>query len=214
MHELLTSGSMVRRIWLGDSELYRQHLSRLDAESRRSRFGGAVSDEFIRRYAEPSALSGAIIHGFFVDGVLRGAAELRLLARADEAEAALSVERPWQSRGVGTALLERVLLAARNREIRHLHLLCLAENWRMQQLARRFRAQLKFQSGSVMGELQAPYPTPISLMRELMAEGTDLVAAMLHVPAQLAMRERMNGAPARRRPDRGYESSMLVDNWR
>ena len=215
MYETLIIGGTVRRLWLGETELYRQHLLRLDDESRRNRFGGAVSDEFVRRYSEPSALRGVIIYGFFVDGVLRGAAELRLLARAGDAEAALSVERAWQSRGVGTALLERVLLAARNRKIEHLHMLCLAENRRMQRLARKFDAQLNFQSGSVIGELKAPCPTPISVMRELVADGTDLAAAILDVPAQLAKQlEHSNGSPERRPRERQYERLMLVDNWR
>ena len=65
----------------------------------------------------PSALHDAVIWGFFFDGVLRGAAELRLLEHPGEAEAALSIERAWQSRGVGSALFERVLLVARNRQI-------------------------------------------------------------------------------------------------
>src|SRR5260370_25413207 len=152
MHEVLTSFGAVRRLWSGEPELYRQHLLRLDAESRRNRFGGAVSDEFIQRYAEPAALDGTIIYGFFVDGVLRGAAELRPLARAGEAEAALSVERGWQSRRVGAALLERVLLAARNPQIKHPHLICLAENRRVQQLARKVDAELTFQSESVLAD--------------------------------------------------------------
>ena len=116
--------------------------------------------------------------------MVRGAAELRLLERPAEAEAALSIERAWQSRGVGTALLERVLLAARNQKIERLHMLCLADNRRMQQLARKFDAELSFQSGSVVGEMKAPRPTPISVMRELVADGTDLAAAILDVPAQ------------------------------
>jgi GNAT superfamily N-acetyltransferase len=95
--------------------------------------------------------------------VLRGAAELRLLARAGHAEAALSVERAWQSRGIGTALLE---LAARNRQVNRVHMLCLAENRRLRQLARTFDAELNFQSGSVMGEMKAPGPTPVSMIRE------------------------------------------------
>ena len=215
MHEPLISGGAVRRLWVGETELYRQHLLRLDAESRRSRFGGAVSDAFIERYAEPSALRDAVIYGFFVDGVLRGAAELRLLARAGEAEAALRVERVWQSRGVGTALLERVLLAAGNRQVKHLHMLCLAENRRLQQLARKFDAELSFQSGSVVGDVKAPRPTPISMVRELMADGTDLATAMLDVPTQPAKRlEHSNGSPERRTRERRYERLMLVDNWR
>jgi hypothetical protein len=47
-------------------------------------------------------------------------------------------------------------------------------------------------------------------MRELVADGTDLAAAILDVPAQLAKRrEHSNGSPERR-----YERLMLVDNWR
>ena len=213
MHEPVISGGAVRKLWAGETELYRQHLLRLDAESRRNRFGGAVSDEFIRLYSGPSTPNGAVIYGFFVEGVLRGAAELRLLARAGEAETALSIERTWQSRGVGTALLERVLLVARNRKIEHLHMLCLAENRRMQQLARKFDAELSFQSGSVVGEMKAPRPTPISMMREIADDSIDLAAAILDVPAQLAKQlEHPNGSPERR--PRGDERLMLVDNWR
>jgi len=125
----------------------------------------------------------------------------------------LSVEKPWQSRGVGTALLERVLLAARNRQIERLHMLCLAENRRVQQLARKFGAQLSFGPGSVTGEVEAPRPTPLSIMRELVADSADLVTAMLDVPSQLAKRlDYMNGPPERR--DRRYERLMSVDNWR
>jgi GNAT superfamily N-acetyltransferase len=215
MYEPLVSGGIVRRLWIGEAGVYGKHLLRLDAESRRNRFGGAVSDEFIRRYAESAALSGAVIYGFFVDGVLRGTAELRLLERAGDAEAALSVEKPWQSRGVGAALLERVLLAARNRQVERLHMLCLAENRRMQQLARKFGAALSFEAGSVMGEMKAPHPTPMSVMRELVVDGTDLATAMLDVPSQLAKRlDYMNGPPERRRRDRRYERLMPVDNWR
>jgi len=194
MHEPPLSGGTVRRLWVGEAELYRQHLLRFDAESRRNRFGGAVSDEFIGRYAQ---------------------SELRLLEHAGDAEAALSVERAWQSRGVGTALLERVLLAARNRQVGRLHMLCLAENRRMQHLARKFDAALSFEAGSVMGEMKAPDPTPMSVMRERVVDGTDLATAMLDVPSQLAKRlDSMNGPPERRRRDRRYERLMLVDNWR
>jgi GNAT superfamily N-acetyltransferase len=213
MYEDLIFGGAVRRLWFGETELYCQHLLRLDAESRRNRFGGAVSDEFIQRYAEPSALSSAIIYGFFVDGVLRGAAELRLLTQADEAEAALSVEKAWQSRGVGTVLLERVLLVARNRQIKHLHMLCLADNRRVQQLARKFDAELAFQSGSVVADVTAPAPTPMSMMRELVADGADLATAILDVTSLLAKRlEHTNCRPESLAGNHGR--LMLVDNWR
>ena len=57
-----------------------------------------------------------------------------------EAEAAFSIEKPWQSLGIGAALLERSLLAARKRGVKLLHVCCLVENQHMQQLARKFEA--------------------------------------------------------------------------
>ena len=154
MPEHLTAGGIIRKLWMGEAPLYCAHLLRLDPESRRNRFGGTVSDDYIRGYAQPSNLAGAVLHGFFVDGVLRGIAELRPLP-GDEAETALSIEKEWQGRGVGTALLERTLLAARTRATKLLHLTCLPENRRMWQLARKFRADLTFGYGGVVGTLAA-----------------------------------------------------------
>ena len=63
---------VIRKLWIDRAGPYRDHLLRLDAESRRNRFGGAVSDAFIHKYiALPIGLD-AVIHGYFVDGVLRG----------------------------------------------------------------------------------------------------------------------------------------------
>jgi hypothetical protein len=113
------------------------------------------------------------------------------------------------------ALLERVLLAARNRQVERLHMLCLAENQRMQRLARKFNAALSFEAGSVIGEMKAPDPTPMSVKRELVVDGTNLATAMLDVTSQLAKRlEYMNAPLERRRQDQRYERLMPVDNWR
>jgi GNAT superfamily N-acetyltransferase len=187
MHDPLIDGGVIRKLWISETELYREHLLRLDGESRRNRFGGGVSDDFIRSYVDLSIGLDAVIHGFFVDGAMRGAGELRALGSAldGEAEAAFSIEKPWQSHGVGTALLERTLLAARNRGFRHLHMACLAENRRMQQLARKFDAELTFDFGSVVGAVSAPQPTPLSLMREMVADGHGFATAMLEVQSRL-----------------------------
>jgi GNAT superfamily N-acetyltransferase len=187
MHDPLIDGGVIRKLWISETELYRDHLLRLDGESRRNRFGGGVSDEFIRSYVGLSIGLDAVIHGFFVDGALRGTGELRSLgpAFAEEAEAAFSIEKPWQSHGVGTALLERTLLAARNRGFKLLHMACLAENRRMQQLARKFDAELTFDFGSVIGEVEAPHPTPLSVIREMMEDGHGFATALLEVQSRL-----------------------------
>jgi GNAT superfamily N-acetyltransferase len=146
-----------------------------------------VSDDFIARHAATANDVGVVVHGFFVDGTLRGAAELRRLGSmlVRKAEAAFSVEQPWQSQGVGTVLLERTLLSARNRGINALHMQCLAENRRMQQLARKFAADLTFDFGSVVGEVGASRSTPLSLMREALADADGVANAILDVQSRL-----------------------------
>lgn len=184
---LIADGGLIRKLWIVEADVYRDHLLRLDPDSRHSRFGGAVSDEFIRNYVGSTYPLNAIMHGFFVDGVLRGAAELRPLGPAltREAEAALSIEAPWQSHGVGSALLGRTLLAARNRGIRSLHMACLSNNKRMQELARKFAAELSFDFGSVIGEVAAPRPTPLSVLREAVADGHGFATAVLDVQSRM-----------------------------
>jgi len=186
MDELLADGGVIRKLWIGEADIYRDHLLRLDAESRRNRFGLALADELIEAYVASPTWSGAVLHGFVVDGVLRGAAELKPFGATlpTAAEAAISVEKPWQSHGVGSALLARTLLAARNRGIRHVHMACLPDNARMQQLARKFAAELSFDLGNVVGEVAAPHPTPLSILREIVADGHGVATAMLDAQAR------------------------------
>lgn len=187
MTEHLADGSVIRKLWIAEADRYRDHLLRLDTESRHSRFGGGVSDAFIERYVQTTFPLNAAVHGFFADGMLRGAAELRPLGPgfATEAEAAFSVESPWQSHGVGSILLGRTLLAARNRGIKTLHMACLANNRRMQELARKFAAELTFDFGSVVGEVEAARPTPMSVLREFVADGCGFATAVLDVHSRM-----------------------------
>src|ERR1700741_2553971 len=182
MHEPLIDG-VIRKLWIDRAGPYRDHLLRLDPGSRRNRFGGAISDEFIANYAELSRGLDAVMHGFFVGGTLRGVAELRPLGDgcAHEAEAAFSIEKPWQSHGVGSVLLQRTLLAARNRGIKFPHRSCLAANRRMHDLARKYDAELTFDFPTVGGEVATPRPTPLSGMRDTLADGHRFGTAMFDV---------------------------------
>jgi GNAT superfamily N-acetyltransferase len=187
MQEVLPEDGLIRKLWMGETAKYREHVLRLDPESRRNRFAGGVSDEFVRKYVDLTTGLDAVVHGFFVGDTMRGAAELRPLGLRfpRQAEAAISVEKPWQSHGVGSALLRRTLLAARNRGLRHLHMACLAENRRMQQLARKFDAELSFDFESVVGEVESSRPTPLSLVRELMSDGHGFATAMLDLQTRM-----------------------------
>lgn len=187
MNELLPDGGTIRKLWLGEADAYRDHLLRLDRESRYRRFSGAVADEVIARHAATIDEVGVVVYGFFVDGVMHGAAEFRHEGSlfSHQAEAAFSIEKPWQSHGVGTELLERTLLTARNRGITHLRMNCLPENQRMQQLARKFDAEFSFDFGSVVGEVDPPRSTMLSLMREAMADSYGVASAIFDVQSRL-----------------------------
>ena len=187
MNEPLPDGGIIRKLWTGETDAYGDHLLRLDPESRNRRFSGAVADEVIVRHAASARGPGVVIHGFFIDGILRGAAELRRIGPlfSHEGEAALSIEQPWQSHGVGTELLERTLLSARNRGITSLHMHCLADNQRMQQLARKFEAGLSFDFGSVVGEVDPPRSTALSLMREAIVDSHSVATAIMDAQTRL-----------------------------
>jgi GNAT superfamily N-acetyltransferase len=183
MHQVFIEGGVIRKLWGVETHAYREHLLRLDAESRRNRFCGTIADDIIRTYAATARGSDVIVHGFFVNGVLRGAADLRILGR--EAEAAFSIEKPWQSHGVGSALLERSMLAARNRAVKLLDVCCLMENQRMQHLARKFHAELTFDFGTVIGKMENPHPTPLSVMQEMALDGHSFAAAYVDFQSRL-----------------------------
>ena len=55
----------------------------------------------------------------------------------------------------------------------------------MIELASKFEAELKFDFGSVVGEVEAPHPTPMSMWRELVADTHGFATAMLDVQAKM-----------------------------
>ncbi|MBL8586769.1 MAG: GNAT family N-acetyltransferase [Bradyrhizobiaceae bacterium] len=197
MHQVFIEGGLIRKLWDFEKNIYRDHLLRLDRDSRRNRFCGAIGDDIVRTYAETTHGPDVVVHGFFVDGVLRGAADMRIARPLDlqEAEAAFSIEKAWQSHGVGSALLERTLLSARNRGIKHLQVCCLMENRRMQHLARKFEAEITFDFGSVVGTMENPRPTPLSLMQELVTDSHSFAAAYVDFQSSLFKSRRLLGIP-------------------
>lgn len=171
----------IRKLWEFDQTAISQHFLRLDASTRRSRFGGAVGEEFVEDYAKRLLQIGAVAFGSFPDQELRGVAELRWLLDAlpKSAEAAFSVETAWQDQGIGNALMTRIIAAAQNRGIRTLHLICLPENEKMQHLAAKQSAVLTFDSLQIEATLEPPWPTPLSIAEEIAGEAKGFVTAVL-----------------------------------
>lgn len=177
-------GGTVRKLWFTETEKFQDHMLRLDVESRRMRFGMAVDDDFIRKYAGQINRFRSVVYGFFMERDMCAAAELRMIGDSwhGEAEAAFSVEPDYQNSGVGTELLGRIIVAARNRGVDRLFMNCLTENRRMQRVAKKYEAELYFDHGEVIGQLKPAFPTPASLWSEAMDNGSGFVMAVLEFP--------------------------------
>lgn len=171
----------VRKLFPADLPEFRAHLLRLDPESRRARFAMIATDAFIANYAETAFALDTILFGHFEAGEMRGAAELRMLSGQPSrmAEAAFSVEPDCRHRGIGSTLMEQLIVAARNRGMRKLYMSCLGWNRPMQALARRFSAELVFETEDVLGILEAPAATPGSLMQEAWSDAGSFATAIL-----------------------------------
>lgn len=163
----ITTGSY-RKLRPTEAGKFCDHLLRLDKASRRMRFAHGVSDDFIHEYASRMSDMGSIVFAYLVDGEVRGAAELKKLGDnwGSEAEAAFSIEMAYQDQGVGTDLMGRVIRSARNRGVNLLFMSCLAENTKMQAIARKHEAELKFEYGEVIGEIVPQEPNYFSVLAE------------------------------------------------
>ena len=171
----------VRKLWVTEIGLFRDHLLRLDPDSRRMRFGMAADDRFIEDYALRVNDMKSLVYGYVEDGEVRAAAELRRLGAAlrGEAEAAFSVEKDYQDSGIGTDLLGRIIRSARNRGIHRIYMNCLAENRRMQAIAKKYDAVLEFDQGDVVGRVAPSSAHYFSIWREAVEDEMGFVMAVL-----------------------------------
>lgn len=169
----------IRKLRADERGEVRAHLLRLDPEDRWFRFAGPASDARIEAYCDGLDDSITTMIGYFVDGRVRGLGELKPLDAAwpRAGEAAISVERAFQNRGIGTALLRRLIVIARNRSIRSLSMICLLENRRMLRIARKVGSSVEFDHGEVDASLTLPWPTHLTFLIEHLDDLRAVVAA-------------------------------------
>lgn len=160
----------IRTLDFNELPLFRDHLRRLDREDRRLRFGTAVDESVIDRYVRGIDVARDRVLGVFdAGGRLIGAVHVAP-GEDDGCEFAFSVDAEWRGRSIGTQLMERAVLWARNRGLRHAHVYCLAENLPMRHLARKAGMELTHAPGEAEGVMPLLPATPLSLLRELSAE--------------------------------------------
>jgi hypothetical protein len=161
--------------------LLRDHLLRLDAESRRDRFNGHMYDEFIEHYAAKCADDGTIIIAYMENGIVRGAAELHPAEQSDDGvpEIAFSVEACVRRQGVGSILFERLLSEARWKGYRQLRVTTGASNEAMRALASKFGAHLVFRQGESTGTIEVSQAPQAELAKLAIDAPLDAARAMV-----------------------------------
>jgi GNAT superfamily N-acetyltransferase len=176
---------IVRKLYPWEWDALRAHLLRLGPEDRRLRFCRPVDDAAIHAYCDRIDRQRTTVIGCFMAGTLRGVAELIQFPQEwpSSAEIALSVEQPFQRQGIGGRLLGQVLLVARNRTVRTVHLISLAENEPLQHLARKFGARTETYYSSTQAEIGLPWPSYLSLFEEISADGHAYIGAAFDLPA-------------------------------
>ena len=177
-------GGYVRTLYQQEElPLLRDHLLRLDSESRHDRFNGFMDDNFIERYAAKCAEDGTIIVAYIEDGVVRGAAELHPPDQSPDSlpEIAFSVEASVRRQGVGIILFKRLISEARWKGYTALRITTGAQNQAMRALANKFGAHLTFRHGESTGTIDLKPQPPLELAKLAIATPADATRAMIQV---------------------------------
>jgi len=161
--------------------LLRDHLLRLDPESRHDRFNGFLDDSFIERYAAKCAEDGTTIIAYIEDGVVRGAAELHPPDHSPNAlpEVAFSVEASVRRQGVGSVLFKRLISEARWKGHQSLRITTGAQNHAMRALASKFGAHLTFRQGESTGTVDLKRQQQLEFPRLVMTAAADAARVLI-----------------------------------
>jgi RimJ/RimL family protein N-acetyltransferase len=155
----------------GHREEILQHLLQLNDEDRRLRFGTQTPDGVIVHYVEQLNFNKDNVFGVFdLNLRLIGMAHLAYLpeikAQARAAEFGVSVLPEGRSQGLGTALLQRSAVHARNTRIESLYVHCLANNKAMMHLAQKAKMRVEYAYGDADAYLKLLPASPASIVEE------------------------------------------------
>lgn len=177
----------IRPILPHDAILLREHLLRLDRDSRALRFCHRMSDEAIADYVAGIDWLTALLLGHYEHGALRAVGELRWSAPAlpEMAELAVSVEKNWQNHGIGSDLVRRLAVMAQNRGICRLSMVYLTANARMRAIVRHFDGATHFQGDEVQVDVELARPNHLTWISEMFDHAGSIVGTLRDVPQQV-----------------------------
>ena len=161
----------VRELHAGHRDEILSHLLQLNDEDRRLRFGIQTPDEVIAHYVEHLDFNKDTVFGIFDDDLkLIGMAHLAYLPESKNqtraAEFGVSILPEGRAQGLGTALLQRSAVHARNTRIETLYVHCLASNKAMMHLAQKAGMRVEYAYGDADAYLKLSPASPATIVEE------------------------------------------------
>ena len=126
-----------RKLKARDVKQIVDHLTGLQGEDRRLRFGGMVNDDYIMSYVEGSFIEGnsqwfGIDH---IDGYIVAACHASIYD--GQAELGCSVNPDYRNNGFAQLMFDRAVTWLRTKGIQEVYMHCLSENGAMKHIARK-----------------------------------------------------------------------------
>jgi RimJ/RimL family protein N-acetyltransferase len=174
------------RLRAADRPALLEHLTALEGEDRRLRFGTPLRDEAIAEYVERLDF---VRDGVFAvhDGSMRLLAVIHIAFTKQSAELGLSVLPEARNQGVGTALFSRAVMHLRNRGAREAFVHCLSENGAMMHIARKLGMVIVPCGPETDARIRVDPPTPqtyfVEWLQDQNSEAVRYFGALAKSPA-------------------------------
>ena len=156
---------VARKLTVIDKNKLVWHLQSLQGEDRRLRFGGTVSDDYIREYVEKSFDENSKWFGVdHIDGSLIAACHAAVAN--GQAELGCSVNPDYRNQGLAQSMFERAVTWLRTKGITTVFMHCLTENRAMRHIASKNDMVVHSSQGETDAEVKIEPATPATVMQD------------------------------------------------
>jgi GNAT superfamily N-acetyltransferase len=157
---------IVYRLQPSEYNRYREHLLKLDTESRYKRFGFHISDTVIDKLCDKFESDYKNHKIFVIEDEDLNVVAAGHISLDGEVELAFSVHKLYQGQGMGSALMKRCIEWCQNRDIKHGCMVCLSTNAAIKKLAAR-HGILVNQGGDTLADIKIPESNPYTVYSEI-----------------------------------------------
>ena len=153
-----------RKLSVLDKDNIVEHLTSLEGEDRRLRFGGMVSDNFIEHYVHSSFDTNCKWFACEVDGKIVAACHAAVVD--GDAELGCSVDKQYRGHGLAQEMFDRAVTWLRTQGIKEVFMHCLTENQVMKHIARKNDMTIVSEDGETDATVGIHPATPMTVAKD------------------------------------------------